>query len=302
MYQQSLLIYEHFRYLKLSLVLVLLAVVAYLFEGGAGPPNGGTWVGYGLGGLGFALVLWLMWLGLRKRHYRSRFGTLQGWVSAHVYLGIALVFIATLHTGFQFGFNVHTLSYVLMWLVVCSGCYGVYVYLRYPGRLSKTRAGTGRGEMLREISELDHECLELADTFDETLHQLLACAIDKTVLGGTAWQRLARVAERDENKRLAQFLKQRDSRQSGVAPHNHAYNEIMYMISDRMANADNPEHAEKMRRIVELLGRKNVLIKRLRQTLQYQTLLEIWLYFHIPLSFAMLAALIVHIVTVFLYW
>ena len=30
--------------------------------------------------------------------------------------------------------------------------------------------------------------------------------------------------------------------------------------------------------------------------------LDIWLYFHVPLSFALLAALIAHIVSVFFYW
>ena len=58
--------------------------------------------------------------------------TLQGWLSSHVYLGGSLVVLATLHTGFQFGFNVHTLSYFLMMLVILSGVYGTYVYLYLP--------------------------------------------------------------------------------------------------------------------------------------------------------------------------
>ena len=36
--------------------------------------------------------------------------------------------------------------------------------------------------------------------------------------------------------------------------------------------------------------------------LKMQATLEIWLYVHVPLTVALLAALLVHIVTVFLYW
>jgi hypothetical protein len=30
--------------------------------------------------------------------------------------------------------------------------------------------------------------------------------------------------------------------------------------------------------------------------------MDLWLYFHVPLSFSLLAALIAHIVAVFFYW
>ena len=36
--------------------------------------------------------------------------------------------------------------------------------------------------------------------------------------------------------------------------------------------------------------------------LQLQALMEIWLYLHVPLSFALLGALTAHIVSVFFYW
>ena len=33
-----------------------------------------------------------------------------------------------------------------------------------------------------------------------------------------------------------------------------------------------------------------------------KAIMEIWLYFHVPLSIALLAALIGHIISVFFYW
>ena len=63
---------------------------------------------------------------------RSTMGSVQGWTSAHVYLGTALLIIATLHAGFQVGWNLHTLAYVLMIVVIASGFFGLYSYLNHP--------------------------------------------------------------------------------------------------------------------------------------------------------------------------
>ncbi len=130
----SILEYARFRWFKAAVVLSALASAAYLWREPPVEPPGGTWLGYTLGTIGALLILWLLWFGVRKRSYRSNAGTVQGWLSAHVYLGTALVVVATLHTGFELGWNVHTLAYVLMLLVVASGFYGVFVYLRVPGR------------------------------------------------------------------------------------------------------------------------------------------------------------------------
>ena len=36
--------------------------------------------------------------------------------------------------------------------------------------------------------------------------------------------------------------------------------------------------------------------------IQFQSLMEAWLFIHVPLSFALLAALTGHIISVFFYW
>src|SRR6476646_5385668 len=127
---QSFLSYRRKFYLWVALGLCAAAIVAYAWHHPRSPPNGGTWLGYTLGTIGALLILWLTALGIRKRSYRSRLGTVQGWVSAHVYLGLALLVIVTLHTGFQFGWNIHTVAYGLMWLVIVSGLVGISAYLR----------------------------------------------------------------------------------------------------------------------------------------------------------------------------
>ena len=54
--------------------------------------------------------------------------------------------------------------------------------------------------------------------------------------------------------------------------------------------------------MVGLLSQKEVALARLRQHLRIRALLEIWLYVHVPLTFALIAALSAHIISVFFYW
>ncbi len=57
-----------------------------------------------------------------------------------------------------------------------------------------------------------------------------------------------------------------------------------------------------MQKLLELAGSKAALLQRLRRETQLAALLRIWLFMHVPLCCALLAALCIHVVTVFLYW
>ena len=51
-----------------------------------------------------------------------------------------------------------------------------------------------------------------------------------------------------------------------------------------------------------LLLRKQQLLEQARRDLRHKAILDLWLYFHVPLAFMLLAALIAHVVAVFIYW
>ena len=68
----SFLAHERFRWFKRSAWLCLITIVVYSAYAPVGGRNGGTWVGYGLGTTGLLLILWLAWLGVKKRRLRSR--------------------------------------------------------------------------------------------------------------------------------------------------------------------------------------------------------------------------------------
>ena len=102
---ESFLRHAGFRWLWIALLLSGAAAGVYFGIDVRPRPNGGTATGYALGTVATLLVLWLTALGLRKRWITRGRYSLKAWTSAHVYLGVATLVVATLHTGFQFGWK-----------------------------------------------------------------------------------------------------------------------------------------------------------------------------------------------------
>src|SRR5690606_23249337 len=121
-----------------------------------------SWYGYALGTIATLLIVWLSLLGIRKRAMTRGAWSLKAWTSAHVYLGLALIVIATLHTGFQLGWNVHTLAWALMLLVIASGIYGICVYASLPALLSSNREEMTQAQMLEALEAIDRQLNEAA--------------------------------------------------------------------------------------------------------------------------------------------
>ena len=290
---ESILAFRKRRYLWVALVVSLLAIGAYLFDDPQEPPNGGTLLGYTLGAIGALLILWLTWFGVRKRRYSSTRGTVQGWLSAHVYLGLALVVITLLHAGFQFGWNVHTLAFALMVLVIASGLWGLYVYMKYPGRVSDAREGSSRPELMDQLEELDRRSQRIADGMGDDYEELVASGAARTQLGNTLWKRL-------RGRDLSQVVLHENGRTSVVS--NPGQEAALDWLADRQSRATDADSLAQIGELSALLRNKRQLLRQISKDLQLQASMEIWLYFHVPLTAALLAALAAHILTVFLYW
>ncbi len=295
---QSILSYRKSRYLWWASTVCIASIVAYWMHDPMVPPNGGTWLGYTLGGIGAALILWLMWFGIRKRSYRSRVGSLQGWLSAHVYLGLGLITVVTLHTGFQFGWNIHTLAYVLMLLVIATGLIGVYCYLHFPRVLTDESGEVSVDALIRQIQEIDRQALKLASEIDEETHAKVIKSMEKNVLGGNVWQLLF---ARRKIKPIEGLAISSDRSPGDSSAADFSSSTMMFMASNiAKGRLDKREAMQKLSDL--LIGQKSTLLKQLRRELQIKAFMDIWLYAHVPLSFALLAALIAHVVSVFFYW
>lgn len=284
---EGFLVHAGFRYFRLALLLCLAAIAAYCGHSPMGGANGRSWLGYTLGTIGALLILWLTLLGWRKRRYSSNLGTVRGWASAHVYLGLSLIIIATLHTGFHFGSNIHTVAYVLMLLVIASGIYGIVAYTRYPTLITANRGQGAREAWLSEIDEIDDQSLKLADALDPEVHRVVARLVDRVHIGGGIRAQL--FGPRGAERKSFDGINREPDLQSPV----------MFMAS-RLAGGvhDNGN----LQKLLDLIARRSDLTARINRDIRLHARMQIWLYLHVPLTFALLAALTAHILSEFLYW
>ena len=270
---EGFLRYANFRWAKISGMLCLLIVVSYALVDVTPRPNGGSWYGYTLGTIGAALILWLTALGYRKRRMTSDYWSLKAWTSAHVYLGLSLIVIGTWHTGFQLGWNVHTLTWALMMLVILSGLYGVIVYATLPAVLSNNREQMTQMQMLEAIRAFDRQLHAAAQPLTAEDTAPVLAALDEDPFAGGIRARL-----------------------TGRYPRCATAAALRALAGSHAADA------EARGKVVGLLRQKEAALARLRRHLRLRALLEIWVYVHVPLSFALIVALSAHIVSVFFYW
>lgn len=287
---ESVLAFAKRRYLWVALTISALCVIAYWLDDPQEPANGGTPLGYALGTIGALMILWLTWFGIRKRRYASAMGTVQGWLSAHVYLGVALLIVVLLHTGFQFSLNVHTLAFFIMTGVVVSGIVGVVIYMRYPERMSENRGGNNRGELLAQLEDIDRRSRNAAEGLPDAYLEFVEGTARRTELGHTVWQRLRRA----DNSKAAL--------PGGKLVSNAGQEAALDWLAEQQSTSSDPDQAAAIGELSALIRNKRKLLRTLKEDLRLQAGLEIWLYVHVPLTAALLIALPAHIVTVFFYW
>jgi hypothetical protein len=293
---QSFVNYRNYRYATAATLAGVGSIAAYILDKPRVPANGGTWLGYTLGTIAALLIVFLSLFGIRKRAFSSNVGTAIGWLSSHVYLGLAAILIATLHTGLHFGLNVHTLAYVLMCIVTLSGVWGMYAYMRYPGLMSQQRGNLKRKEILKQISDLDQRSIDLCGATPQAEY-LITDSIRRTDLGGDGlWDQLS---ARDDSALFVDGGSELRPARPIRNPDNRALVELLAEI--RLSTTDASVRS-RIQTLLELAGLKAVLLQRLRRETQLAALLRIWLYIHIPACCALLAALVAHVITVFIYW
>jgi hypothetical protein len=276
--------FRRYRYLKLAFALLLVSAGLYVwyrnvhFAMPGDKGYGGTPMGYALGTIAAILIVWLLWLGVRKRRYRTSQTSLQGWVSAHVYLGVATLFVALLHSGFEIGKNLHTLTLVLLAIVVISGIYGVLNYVRVPTEMTEKMGDDSLKSLLGQIQTIDLQARKAAIQLSDEVNALVLAAARDTRMTGSLFDGMM-------TNRLRPCPTQ-------VAV------DRMQVLAGKLKD----DKARAGREVFTLMVGRLAAVQRVRRELRALAQLKRWLLWHVPVSIALLFALTAHIVSVFTYW
>lgn len=208
-----------------------------------------------------------------------RYGqTLQGWLSAHIYLGAALFVLVTLHAGFEFGWNVHTLAYVLTMVVIGSGFYGLYLYLEYPQRMTGNLGEDSLEDLIAQIEELNETARIRALELPDELNHLVYQSRIETCLGGNFWQQISGARNN--------------------CPTDYAIRQIR-LFGQKYIKEEQPKF---LRDLYSVMLRKQKLVFRAREAIKLKARMDAWLYLHVPFSMALLAAIGAHVLSILFFW
>jgi hypothetical protein len=280
---------------------VILAAAAAIYVPsalGPVPPSGGSTLGLAYGIAGFGLMAFVTLLSIRKKFPIWRIGRTQSWMRAHLWLGALSFPLILLHAGFLFG---HGLTSVLMgsFLIVwTSGIFGAWLQHALPRRLLRQ---VPMETIYEEIGHVRAQLLEEADAAVadacgklEVSISVPAAASAKGPSGALATVMRPVSGGADETGPLREFYIA-EMRPFVIAP------------SRRHPLADRTHAAARFAALRPLVPRTlapalqdlESICEEEQQLLDQQRmhrLLHGWLLVHVPLSFALLALAVVHVV------
>jgi hypothetical protein len=156
-----------------------------------------------------------------------------------------------------------------MLLVIATGIYGVVVYATLPASLSANRKEMTRAQMLDALTAIDRQLESAAQPLARAEADLVIAALAQDIFHGGP---IARLTARYPRCATARAL-------AGIGG-----------------------RSEAETRVTALLERRRDQLAQIRGALRIRAMLEVWLFIHIPLTIALIAALTAHVISVFYYW
>lgn len=293
---------RHRPWIAATLAILAASSAFYAYTVWASPsgPSGGSVPGLLFGIAGSALMVFAGLLSARKRPgvRIRRLGSASAWLRGHIWLGLLSLPLIAFHAGFHWGGPLEIALWVVFLTIIASGIVGVILQTIIP------RLMTEQVPLETIYYQIPHLCQVVQEEADATV--VAACgklglpgeeekAPEKKPKKGEA-----AFVENDEHRLLKTFYK-RDVRDFLGSPY------------QRQSSLTNSLHAkgkfDEMKKRVSpslhpAIDALSGFCEERRQLARQVTLhhwLHRWLLVHVPLSFALLALAIAHIVSALYY-
>ena len=272
-------------YLGVAIGLVTRAPGAALF----GYTNGTTTIGYYAGVAGFAVIIFEMLFWPRKYLRGYRLGRARLWLKLHIWLGLAVLPLAIIHSGFAYGGLLTGVIMMLFYAVIASGVWGLGLQQIIPQKLlddiPQETIATERGVVIRSLLS---EARGMVD-------RLNVLEVD-TASGG-----IIAPSVHYRSKQFSDFFRDQ------VVPYLEAPGTGPGVLASRSRSArlfdDIRSRAQEP--LAGVAKRMEAICETRRQLDRQYNLywwLHSWLCVHLPLSIALTGLLIVHVVYALKFW
>jgi len=260
---------------RIFFLLLLASIASFISYTRQEFPHGGSRWGLIYGSVGFVLCYLLAFFGIRKRWYRSTFGTVEQWLQSHIYLGVFVLIILIFHTGGRFNDKVAVTTLILVAIVVLSGIFGAVLYLIVPRLLTEVESNLTVNEISEQLNQLGKQMARIASGKSAPFQRIYDQLIRELAPGWLAGWRLL-------------FSRMR----RGKAPLADWTNLLSLVQKDEQ---------EELRQLLVVSRQRKELLIRLMYQQRYKNILEFWLYIHVPFTILLLLLAIIHVVAVFYY-
>lgn len=264
------------RWTLIGIALLAILVATYVPYHNSVPfTHGGSREGLIYGAVALVLFGILLYYGVRKRSYRSRFGKLEEWLQAHIWLGIVAFATVVAHTGFRFEDRLAVTLFIVVALVVVSGIFGVFLYRTVPRSLTDVETNLTAEQISEQLNQLARSMARIASGKSEPFQRIYKGLIREATPAPLAgWTLIL------------------------ASPGNRASREMQGEWTGLLGLVAQPEQDE-LRQLLVTSRQRKELHHRLLQQQRYRNLLDFWLWIHLPLSIAMIVLIIAHLVSVF---
>lgn len=260
---------------RIFIVLLIGTSASYVYYDRREFTHGGSSFGLAYGIAGTALILLLAFFGIRKRWYRSTFGTLEQWMQSHIYLGVLVLVILLFHTGGRFNDKIAVGTLVLVIIVVASGIVGAILYATVPRMLTEVESELTVDELGDQLNQMARSMARIASARSAPFQRIYDELMRQTAPGPLAGWRLIVSRIKRKSQQDADW-----TRLIGLVPR---------------------EEQEELRQMLVVSRQRRELLLRLVYQQRYKNILEFWLYIHVPFTIALLAFAVLHIAAVFYY-